>query len=455
MSYLSDLGQALLGRASARALFQKASAVGPMIARLYSGRPVWPGIDYEKLAREGYQQNPIVHHAVDEISKAVSTIPIIAYKGKGKKRTEVEEHPILDLLANPNPDQDGVAFIKAWVSNYLLTGNAFIERTDENDLRRMELYVLRTDRTRVIPGPDGFAEAYEYTAGGSKRRIEIDLDAKARPILHDKTYNPLNDWYGMSPLQPCAWAIDITNEAAAWNLGILRNSGAPSGAFVFAPKEGDTDLSPDQVAEMRQQIDEMASHSGRHRPLLLKGGMDWKQMGLNPEQMQYVEGAQHAARQIANTLGIPSQLLNIPGDNTYSNYQEARQAFYQETVIPMAKRLMAKLTHWFARQLGEGIVLEVNTDGLEALAGMRKDMWQGMQAITFLTINEKREALGYERVPNGDDVFIGAGQIPLGAGDITGGSAEADPPPNGKQPPAKGKGLAYLAGTVHQRNDLP
>ena len=458
MSYLSDLRQAILGRS--RTFAAKASAVGAMIARLAVDRPVWPGVDYEKLAREGYQQNPIVQHAVDLVARSVATIPIIAYQGKGKKRKEVEEHAVLDLLRNPNPDQDGVEFLKTWVTNFLLTGNAFVERTGEDNPERMELYVLRTDRTRVVPGLDGFSKAYEYSVGGATRRIEVNIETGARPILHHKTPNPLNDWYGMSPLQPCAWAVDIVNEASAWNLGLLRNSGAPSGAFVFAPKEGDPNLSIEQREILKRELQEHIQGSrNAGRPMVLEGGLGWQQMGLNPEQMQYVEGALKAAREIAITLNVPPQLLGIPGDNTYSNYQEARQALYQDTVIPLAKHIAAKLTHWFARQLGKDVVLEVNTDGLEALAGVRKDMWQGLQACTFLSINEKREAVGYSNVPGGDDVYIGAGQLPLGTPDtIHGGSADDEDttPPKGKpKPKDAGKGVGVPSNALHQRNDLP
>lgn len=457
MSYITDLGQALLGRRLSRAISAKASAFGPMIARLSVNRPVWPGVDFEKLAKEGYQQNAIVAHAVDLIAHSVATIPIIAYQGKGKKRVEVEEHAVLDLLRHPNPDQDGTDFLKAWVSNFKLTGNAFLERTGEDNPERMELYVLRTDRTKVVPGDDGFARAYEYSVGGATRRIEIDMAAQKRPILHDKTYNPLNDWYGMSPLQPCAWAVDITNEASAWNLGILRNSGAPSGAFVFAPKESDASLSEEQYERLKRNMEEQvqgARNAGK--PLLLEGGLDWRQMGLNPEQMQYVEGAYKAAREICIVLGVPPMMLGIPGDNTYSNYQEARQAFYQDTVIPLAKRMTGKLSHWFARQLGEGVYLEPNTDGLEALAGMRKDMLVGMQAITFLSINEKREQLGYDRlaIDGADDIFVGAGQIPLGTPSTIMGGAAEDPPPKGKPKP-DGKAAVIPSSVYHQRNDLP
>lgn len=458
MSYLQNFGQALLGRKLRRALNSKASAVGPMIARFFAHQPVWSERDFERLAREGYQQNAVVARSVQMVADSVANIPIIAYRGKGKDRVEVEDHPVLDLIRRPNPEQDGVALLKAFVSFYKITGNAYLERTAEDDPKKIEIYAWRPDRVTVIPGEDGLVEAYEYSSGGARRRIGVDSVSGVRPVLHMKTFNPTNDWYGQSPLDACSWAIDISNEASAWNLGILKNSGAPSGAFVYKGSEaaGNT-LTDEQIANLRRQLDEQVQGSrNAGRPMVLDGGMEWQQMALDPERMQYIEGAHRAAREIAFALGVPPMMLGIPGDNTYSNYQEARQAFYQDTVIPLARRVVAALSHWFARQLGEDVTLDINTDGLEALAGMRREMWQGLQAVSFLSVNEKREALGYGNVPGGDDIYIGAGQLPISmAGEITGGSASADPPPKGKPPPKAKGGVPYLAGTVHQRTDLP
>ena len=46
-------------------------------------------------------------------------------------------------------------------------------------------------------------------------------------------------------------------------------------------------------------------------------------MSLTPKDMDFIEAKHVAAREIALALGVPPMLLGIPGDNTYSNYQEA------------------------------------------------------------------------------------------------------------------------------------
>jgi phage portal protein BeeE len=126
-------------------------------------------------------------------------------------------------------------------------------------------------------------------------------------------------------------------------------------------------------------------------------------------------------------------LLGIPGDNTYSNYAESNRAFYRQTVIPMAQWLARALTHWFQADLERDQRLVIDLDSIEALQTERAELWTKLQATTFLTINEKREALGYQPVDGGDEVYIGAGQLPI-SGDAT---VEGGPAPDdGKDPEA-------------------
>ena len=68
--------------------------------------------------------------------------------------------------------------------------------------------------------------------------------------------------------------------------------------------------------------------------MLLEGGLDWKPLSLSPKDMDFLEAKHSAAREIALAIGVPPLLLAIPGDNTFSNYQEAQRAFWRQTRPP-------------------------------------------------------------------------------------------------------------------------
>lgn len=436
MSYFRTLGRSLIGRAPTSI---KASALGPAIARLMLHMPVWPKRDYELLAKEGYQQNVIVFRSVAMVAEAVAAVQLELHKGRGKRMQVIEQHPLIDLLRRPNPIDDGQALFEAIVSHWLITGNAYVERTNEEKLERMELYAHRPDRVRVVPGPQGFPEAYEFRLNGAIRRIAIDVDRDVRPVLHLKKFHPVDDWYGLSPLDPAAWAIDTHNGSGQFNKALLDNAATPSGAFVYSPK-GDTDrLSDEQYSRLKSELDDQMSGSrNAGRPLLLEGGMDWKSMGIDPDKMQLVDSKHQAAREIALSLGVPPMLLGIPGDNTYSNYQEANRAFHRQTVIPLANRLARALTHWFGDFLDGDMRLEVDIDTIDALRPERIEYWQAVDKVGFLTTNEKRELLGFGQHPGADELYVGSGQIPVGESQAIAGGAAPDDTQDPPQKPANG-----------------
>lgn len=440
MSYLRTLGRAVLGRQESI----KASAVGNMIARFLLGQQAWKERDFAKLGREGYQQNPIVSRSIRLIAESAAAIPFVLYQGKGAARKEIEEHKLLDLLANPNPGQDGTDLLIALYSHLMIAGNAYCERTDEKDLKRMELYALRPDRVTLIPGETGQPMGYEYEVNGAKYRFETDVDSGQRPILHIKTFNPINDWYGMSPLDPASRGIDCHNAAGAWNHSLLLNGAAPSGALVYTPPSEDKTSGgrmPEAMYEAtKQQIDEMMTGPrNAGRPLLLEGGLDYKAIGLDPEKMQFVDSKTLAAREIAWALGVPPLMLGLPGDNTHANYAEANMAFHRQTVIPLAQRMARQMTHWFAMSIEKGMYLEANIDNVDALSADREAQWKRVAAAEFLSINEKREALGYEKAEGGDEIYIGAGQLPIsGDAGVPGGPTDGQEGDTGRLPFGRG-----------------
>ena len=374
----------------------KTSRTAKVLAFESGGRARWTPRDYTALAREGYLGNAIVHRAVRLIAENAASCSYLVFEGAQER----EAHPLAQLLARPNPRQDGIAFVEALVSHLLLAGNAYVEAvTLDSDVR--ELYALRPDRMKAVPGADGWAEAYEYSVGGRSVRFD-QAAADVPPILHLTFFHPLDDHYGLAPIEAAAVAVDTHNAAAAWNKALLDNAARPSGALVYSGPEGAV-LSDVQFDRLKRELtDTYQGAVNAGRPLLLEGGLDWKAMSLTPKDMDFLEAKHAAAREIALAFGVPPMLLGIPGDNTYANFQEANRVFWRQTVLPLAARIGTSITQWLAPQFGDGIRLVIDTDRIDALAADRTALWDRLADAAFLTLNEKREAVGYAPVPGGD-----------------------------------------------------
>src|ERR1700694_645800 len=110
-------------------------------------------------------------------------------------------------------------------------------------------------------------------------------------------------------------------------------------------------------------------------------------MSLSPKDMDFLEAKHAAAREIALAFGVPPMLLGIPGDNTYSNYQEANRVFWRSSVLPLANRIGAALTQWLVPVFGGGLRLTVDTDRIDALSADRAALWDRITRAPFLTLN--------------------------------------------------------------------
>lgn len=367
----------------------KASRVQGAIALYVAGRAVWTPRDYAALSREGFQKNAIVHRAVRLVSEAAAALPLVL-KSEGR---ELSTHPLLALLSRPNAREGGQRFLESLYGHLMVSGNAYVEAVSLDGAPH-ELYCLRPDRMRVVPDADGWPAAYEYAVGTQSVRFVIREDEVLPPILHLTLFHPVDDHYGLSPMEAAATALDIHNAAGAWNKALLDNAARPSGALVV----GGATLTDAQFDRLKGELESNYQGAGNAgRPLLLEGGLDWKPLSLSPKDMDFVEAKAAAAREIALAFGVPPLLLGLPGDSTHANYAEANRAFYRQTVIPLVKRTAGSLSHWLAPTYGEALQLEPDLDAIEALADERESLWRRVSAAAFLSDDEKREAVGYGR----------------------------------------------------------
>jgi len=377
---------------------QKASAVGRKAVwqGMGLGRVAWSPRDSATLTRTGFAGNPVGFRCVKMLAEAAASLPLVVQAGEAR----FAKHPLIDLIARPNPAQGRAALLEALYGQLLLTGNAYLEAVGgaavggesgggATGAVPEELHVLRSDRMSVIPGADGWPVGYEYAVGGRTHRFG------AEAICHLKSFHPQDDHYGLSALQAAAQAVDVHNAASRWSKALLDNAARPSGAIVYRGAEGQGALSADQYDRLVSEME--THHQGARnagRPMLLEGGLDWKPMGFSPSDMEFQKTKEAAAREIALAFGVPPMLLGIPGDATYANYQEAHRAFYRLSVLPMVSRVAAGVGHFLSGFTGERLELRPDLDQVPALGAERDAQWQRIAGAEFLTEAEKRRMLG-------------------------------------------------------------
>ena len=388
---------------------------------------------YDQLATEGYSENAIVKKCIDLISNNASRVAIELYRGD----QQVEEHPLLDLLYNPNPVQGQVEFFTSLYSYLLISGNSYILESGAENTPPIELYTLRPDRIRIKGSSRAIPEAYNYLVGGQViESYDVDQATGKSKVKHIKLFNPMDDYYGLSPIQSAATDIDQHNLANKHNVNLLQNGARPSGAVIFKPKDptgAQIQLSDLQRNQLMNDLTQRFSGTGNAgKPMLLEGDFDWKEMGLSPKDMDFIQLKNMSAKDIALIFGVPSQLIGIPDAQTYSNFAEAKLALYNETIIPLLDRIQSDMNESLVPKFGDDLELRYDIDSIPAMAAQRtrvfESVTQGVQN-GILTRNEAREQLGYEPIAGGDSLLVPATLMPLNvAGDESQPEVDEDIP---------------------------
>lgn len=403
-------------------------AVQAILAVFGSGQAVWTEKDYYKLIVAGYKEGTPVYGCTKLIARAAAGIPWVVYrKASGGPVKEPREHPLLDLLRRPNPDQGGRLFFEAAVSDFLLAGNVYIYRNGIGKQAPKELYTLRPDRVKVLMGR--FPEligGYRYEVGGEKK------DFGREEVLHVKEFNPTDDFYGLSRLIVASKRIDIANWSAEWNLKMLQNEMRPSFAMIF-----DRLLDPKQRKRLEEELKQKYQGAENARmPLIVEGGAGGAKvqtLSLSPVDADWQGGEKANLRATCVIFGVASELMGDSENKTYSNVQEARQALYMETVLPIMDVFRDEFNNWLTPLFGDRFLLDYDRDAIDALQENRGEKYAYITAADFMKINEKRMAVGLEEVgPEGDVILVPIGRVPLES--LTAEPEEPEPEPVAAEP---------------------
>ena len=376
---------------------------------------------YEDLASEGYMKNAIVYRCVNEIAKGASGVPFKICNAEGD---EIENHPAKTLLNRPNPLQSYSEFMNALFGYLLLSGNSYMLKVAGISNVPKELHLLRPDRITISGGRGAMPARYDYKVNGRTEAVyDVDQDSGFSELKQTKLWNPLDDFYGLSPLNAAAVEVDQHNLSSKHNINLLNNGARPSGAVIFKPKDSDgfaTSLTAGQRQQLMTDLNNRFSGTDNAgRPMLLEGDFDWKEMGLSPKDMDFINLKHMSATDIAMCFGVPSQLVGVPDSQTYSNVAEARLALYEETILPMLSKVQSDINEWLMPQFSEDVFFKFDTDEIPALSERRKRIYENVIGAVkegIMTRNEARERLGLNAIDGADGLLVNASLFPLNEG---------------------------------------
>ena len=317
-----------------------------------------------------------------------------------RARRSATAHPLLDAArpAEPAPGRRAISARRstATCSSPATPMSRRSRRTISPRRPVRELHALRPDRMKVVPGADGWPEAYEYSVGGRTVRFAI-RGRRLAPILHLSLFHPLDDHYGFAPIEAAAVALDMHNAAGAWNKALLDNSARPSGALVYQAKDGGN-LSAEQFERLKRELESSfaappcrPAAAARRRARLEGDGAVAEGHGLHGGQER--RGARDRARlrRAADAARHPRRqhLFELPGG-------QPRLLARHRAAAGRRASPRRSAPGWRRPSAPGGCAARLSTPTRSTrLRPSARRCGRGSAAAEFLTVNEKRAAVGY------------------------------------------------------------
>lgn len=421
-------------------------AAGAAIQTWQQGNPQYPPYSYERFSRDGYGRNELVYACIEELASSASEPRIAAYQESQPDPTRIDAHSSVDLLNHPNPFMSRYAFMAAIVMYRSISGNVFIEKVRSQAGKVVELWLLRPDRVRIIPDMVKHIGYYTYELGAQKFRIE------PQNIIHIRTNNPLDDFYGMPPLGPAAQRVDVDNWMRQFTASFFTNAGVPAGLLNIKKAMEDQD----RAVLDDQYRSSFGGSSGWHSLMVLDGteatftplGMPIGERGLAMPSLDEIDEAR-----IPMVFGVPLELIGARLGMVHGNRsttKEARASFWDETLTPLYTEISEAFTMGMRDEYSDVDYWEFDYSKVKALAEdedakhkrVREDLAAGV-----ITREEARDALGHEpKLPKGDTLMLASTVVPWPAdSEEPLGTAPPLAPnvvdPNGQQPSQDFPGL--------------
>jgi HK97 family phage portal protein len=351
--------------------------------------------DFETWVDEAFKQNETVNGALMLISSAVCEAPLKAYDPESDE--PLPKSAIQQLLQHINPIDTQKQFIKELILHMYLGDIGYIEKVRDRKGRVTELRLLRPDLISVDADPREFITGYIYRVENKEFRLP------AQDVIRIPFIDPINKFYGFSPLKALARRIDADTEATNHMMRLLQNRGQPGIAITI----------PEQITREEKQ-DLVRMWNARYRgqnfgdTAVLDGNMTVESIGYDLNQLDFTNQVNLFESKILAALRIPPpvyQSVSGQSNSTYNNMREANKQFWSQCIRPLMGMIEDVLNA--DMDLTENGLTSIRFDlsGVEALQEeqdakslrARDDFQAGV-----ITLNEARLCGGFDEVPEGD-----------------------------------------------------
>lgn len=324
-----------------------------LFGRTTSGKPV-----NERTA----MQTTAVYACVRILAEAVASLPlhVYEYQDDGGKKL-VHDHPLYYLLHDePNPEMTSFVFRETLMSHLLIWGNAYAQIIRDGAGRVLGLYPLLPDKMDVQRDDRGNIY-YVYSRNSDENPMFKeygDIRLKAEDVLHIPGLG-FDGLIGYSPIAMAKNAVGMTLACEEYGASFFANGANPGGVLEHPGFLKD----PSKVRESWNSVYRGVNNA--HKIAVLEEGMKYQQIGIPPEEAQFLETRKFQINEIARLYRIPPHMVGDLDKSSFSNIEQQSLEFVKYTLDPWVIRWEQSLQRSLLLPGEKGkYFIKLNVDGL-------------------------------------------------------------------------------------------
>lgn len=350
------------------------------------------------LAQMGYRTNELVFTCINVRADSVSEASLKVYDDE----TEIEDHPISELLSNPCPGVSEQTFWKV-VEIYLgIAGFSAWEKERNNLGEVIRLWPMRPDWCSFLRGQQKPIRAIRYQPYGLPY-----LDIAIEDVLLFQYFDPLYPL--LKPFSPSMSALEMINTDN--NMTLMIQNFLKNGNFLGGLLSTENQVLQEAEAEVYKRRWQQ-SHGGSDKAgeiAVIGKGLKFQTTSSSFRDMVFPEVDARSESRICMVFRVPPILIGAKvgiDRSTFANYQESRQSFYEGAVSNQWKFLSGVVTDQLLPDFGdEEKDAKFDTSEIKALQEDRNSQVERADKMYnggWAQMNEARKEAGLDPVPNGD-----------------------------------------------------
>ena len=359
-------------------------------------------------------QMTAVYSCVRILAEAIAGLPLHLYRynEKGGKEKAIDHSLYRVLHDEPNPEMSSFVFRETLMTHLLLWGNAYAQIVRNGKGEVLGLYPLMPNKMRVDREADGKLW-YTYTRSNDETQTIKGSTVKMRPadVLHIPGLG-FDGLVGYSPIAMAKNAIGMGIACEEYGARFFANGAAPSGVL----EHPGTIKDPQKVRESWNAT--FKGSSNAHKIAVLEEGMKYTQIGISPEQAQFLETRKFQINEIARIFRVPPHMVGDLEKSSFSNIEQQSLEFVKYTLDPWVIRWEQSLMRLLlSEDEKQEYFIKFNLEGL--LRGDYQSRMNGYSIARqngWMSANDIRELENLDRIPTelgGDLYLINGSMLPL------------------------------------------